>query len=480
MAQNQLVVTHANVSFDGTESWGRGYANVNPSYYLTFSQNNNAVNNSGSFSHFEFGDIIRESGLGAKIYLSGSTTRISCRYTGQPETLAGFKDLLKSWYQDGTPLQAIYPLANPITYQLTPQQTYSVCIQVGYPYLNYLNLITDRTQNDVNELIGLLKTGVNPSDHKGAYNASDLNRLGEAINYIKEKSLDIGIEMTDRSGYYKIIYELPEGTINLHCSQPGDGEPSPDNIRPIFPSLEIDGIGRIYGGTLDTQTAMLTITHFSKFFNGSERWYPSTYEYPYNAFYVITKNDSDFPDGKKSGGDILFSHVPHKMVRRRETESGGELVGGIYLWCRLEGIYTQGDFGYKLMSFADVGTPFQIVYEMEEPITVELSKKQLEQVAKQIGNKRAIINTMQSTWDYPDIPCDWQLNEYVHELEYIRQRIAEYRANIELPETMRHLDFEEANQMERLLVVVDEVIDNIKKSYRGYSGRLLAGGGFLP
>lgn len=341
-------------------------------------------------------------------------------------------------------------------------------------------LITDRTQDDVNELIGLLKTGVNPSDHKGAYNASDLNRLGEAINYIKAKSLDIGIELTEKSSYYKIVYELPKETITLKYSQPGDGEPSPDNIRPIFPALEIDGIGEIYGGTLDGETATLTITHYSKLFNGTERWYAATYEYPYNAFWTTTTNDNEFPDGKKSGGDIVFSHVPHKMVRRRETESGGELVGGIYLWCRLEGIYTQGDFGYKLMSFADVGTPFQIVYEMEEPITVELSKKQLEQVAKQIGNKRAIINTMQSTWDYPDIPCDWQLNEYIYELEYIRQRVSEYRANIELPETMRRLDFEEANQMERLLVVVDEVIDNIKKSYRGYSGRLQAGGGCLP
>lgn len=340
-------------------------------------------------------------------------------------------------------------------------------------------LITDRTQDDVNELIGLLKTGVNPSDHKGAYNASDLNRLGEAINYIKAKSLDIGIELTEKSSYYKIVYELPEETITLKYSQPGDGEPSPDNIRPIFPALEIDGIGEIYGGTLDGETATLTITHYSKLFNGTERWFAATYEYPYNAFWTIATNDNEFPDGKKSGGDIVFSHVPYKMVRNRQTESCALLYNGTHLWCRLEGIYTLSDFGMKLASYADVGTPFQMVYELEEPITVQLSKKQIEQAAKQVGNKKVVINTMTTDWNYSDIPCDWQMKAYINELGYIRQRILEYRT-VELPETIRHLDYEGANQMERLLVIVDEVIDKIKKSYRGYSGRLRAGGECLP
>ena len=87
---------------------------------------------------------------------------------------------------------------------------------------------------------------------------------------------------------------------------------------------------------------------------------------------------------------------------------------------------------------------------------------------------------MTTNWDYPDIPCAWQMDIYIDELEYIKKEISEYRTALELPETMRHMDFEGANQMERLLVIVDRVIDNIKKSYRGYSGRLRAGGGCLP
>lgn len=54
-------------------------------------------------------------------------------------------------------------------------------------------LITDRTQADVEALKALLASGRNPADHKGGYNASDLNRVGEAVNYLWERLLQIGI-----------------------------------------------------------------------------------------------------------------------------------------------------------------------------------------------------------------------------------------------------------------------------------------------
>lgn len=59
-------------------------------------------------------------------------------------------------------------------------------------------LITDRTQADVDALKALLADGINPADHKGAYNASDLNRVGEAVNYLRERLRPLGI-WTDAS-----------------------------------------------------------------------------------------------------------------------------------------------------------------------------------------------------------------------------------------------------------------------------------------
>lgn len=57
-------------------------------------------------------------------------------------------------------------------------------------------LITDRTQEDVDALLALLAAGTNPAaDHKGAYNASDLNRVGEAVNYLVGRLATVGISV---------------------------------------------------------------------------------------------------------------------------------------------------------------------------------------------------------------------------------------------------------------------------------------------
>lgn len=64
-------------------------------------------------------------------------------------------------------------------------------------YYGLLNLITDRTQADVNRVKELSAKGLAAmtaaekaeylSDMKGAYNASDLNRVGAAVEYIAER-----------------------------------------------------------------------------------------------------------------------------------------------------------------------------------------------------------------------------------------------------------------------------------------------------
>lgn len=69
-------------------------------------------------------------------------------------------------------------------------------------YYGLLNLITDRTQADVDYVIRLSQKGWSgmtaeekaewESDLKGAYNASDLNRVGNAVNYVAGRLEDAG------------------------------------------------------------------------------------------------------------------------------------------------------------------------------------------------------------------------------------------------------------------------------------------------
>lgn len=69
--------------------------------------------------------------------------------------------------------------------------------------LDELNMITDRTESDVEYWRLLQKKGYaamtdeekaawNSGTMKGAYNVSDLNRVGIALNYLREELADVG------------------------------------------------------------------------------------------------------------------------------------------------------------------------------------------------------------------------------------------------------------------------------------------------
>lgn len=68
--------------------------------------------------------------------------------------------------------------------------------------LSEFNLITDRTQADVDRYVELKDKGWDgmteaeraewSTDMKGAYNASDLNRVGTVLNYIRDKLAETG------------------------------------------------------------------------------------------------------------------------------------------------------------------------------------------------------------------------------------------------------------------------------------------------
>lgn len=115
-----LTVTHRFTEFDGTESWSISWADTNPAIYTILSDN--GLNNTGVFSHFSYANVFSTAGEGAKVYWQGSSYRFICRYDDQPATVADWKALLAEWKAAGTPLQAVYPLTEAETYQLTPAE----------------------------------------------------------------------------------------------------------------------------------------------------------------------------------------------------------------------------------------------------------------------------------------------------------------------------------------------------------------------
>lgn len=88
--------------------------------------------------------------------------------------------------------------------------------------------------------------------------------------------------------------------------------------------------------------------------------------------------------------------------------------------------------------------------------------------------------TVRTDWTAADIPTQGEMEDYLAAVAAIREKIREYRPGAELPESIRHLDYNGANRIESLLSAAEEVVRNVQLSYRGYSGRLTTGVNCLP
>lgn len=88
--------------------------------------------------------------------------------------------------------------------------------------------------------------------------------------------------------------------------------------------------------------------------------------------------------------------------------------------------------------------------------------------------------TIRTDWTAADIPTQGQMEDYLAAVAAIRGKILEYRPGSELPESVRRLDYNGANQIESLLKAAEDTVTKVMLSYRGYSGRLTAGVNCLP
>lgn len=80
-----------------------------------------------------------------------------------------------------------------------------------------LNLITDRTQADVTAVLETIRQGTtSTASMKGAYNATDFNRVNAAVNYLAQQYESLGYIVKDANGVpfsnrrvNWTVYEIP-------------------------------------------------------------------------------------------------------------------------------------------------------------------------------------------------------------------------------------------------------------------------------
>lgn len=116
----------------------------------------------------------------------------------------------------------------------------------------YENLITDRTLADVNRVYELMRKGISgmtaeeleewKSGLKGAYNASDMNRVGKALIIIRDRLRTHGIDVpanvrTDYTAYdiidADIMADYIESINAVHASVPNDAQKPPNRGKDL-------------------------------------------------------------------------------------------------------------------------------------------------------------------------------------------------------------------------------------------------------
>lgn len=120
----ELTVTHGYKIFDGTENLIRAFTAAGQFPCFTGPSNCFAdadVNGDASCSRFEPATIVSTSNnYGFQLYESGGSKNVKFRFENMPETAADMMALVRTWYENGTPLTFVYTLATPYTIQLTP------------------------------------------------------------------------------------------------------------------------------------------------------------------------------------------------------------------------------------------------------------------------------------------------------------------------------------------------------------------------
>lgn len=122
-----LTLTHAFKEFDGTETWKRiAGSNGNPHYfYYGVGDYGSGTNDSEICSHWEHATIASSNSLVGARTLSSNSGGSNFRLAIRPANAASlnvttFKAFVKEQYDNGTPLQALWKLKTPVTYERTP------------------------------------------------------------------------------------------------------------------------------------------------------------------------------------------------------------------------------------------------------------------------------------------------------------------------------------------------------------------------
>lgn len=374
---------------------------------------------------------------------------------------------------------------------------------------DFSTLITDRTQQDVNyviQLIDKLVSGTatdaeeaewNSFTLKGAYNYTDLNRVTEAMEYLKDLLVSYGYSMPN----YKRIklqrhehYEtqtitkpiLPDGYTQLEYIEISDGAVIDTGIVPTNHTISFkyenntySNDAHIFGTTKGAGYAHFT-TYSNKYYwgrNGSESnggsWTSGTHELIFNSgsTYEVILDGATLGSGTNitSSSNLLLgkrdsvvsftcAYYPIEILNKSTNELDGKFIpvkrnsdGSIGLYNLVTSMFV-GNSG----SGSITAGPENIEYET---ITEEVL----------VPDERDPY-----TWFEDDIPTSGMMAQYITNLSELRGQFVQAETTPSVPTKMDALTWTEANNIEKILEDVDALLTNISAAWF-YIGDIFSG-----
>lgn len=246
-------------------------------------------------------------------------------------------------------------------------------------------------QSDIAEAVGNANSAAsaaNSAAELAGSAAENANAAAENANGIVE-NLCTPFEETGGIVTCSPVEGQPLGAVSrIDAVQAGEGDPSPENVRPIqgWDSVTLSHTNdggtektytaalpeTVYGGTLDWATGVLTINKKLHAMDGTETIVKLAENKPWLYYY----NVNELQHAGIEGVHAISSHF-HAKSSIWSTPGVGILTNLNYIIFGWDESQTAEAFKSYLASQYAAGTPVQVVYDLETPYTIQLTPQQI-------------------------------------------------------------------------------------------------------
>ena len=298
-------------------------------------------------------------------------------------------------------------------------------------------LITDRTQADVQAW-----------NEKGTYNATDLNRVTHAMEYLVERIRSYG---------YTVKYEKVK-VPHIHLNPTVNSSIEID-IPAGRMKGDIDGDGYITQADFD-----IVYAHVTK-------------------VTLITDETQSLCADVNGDGKIIATDMSIINGLVQGTQKFGKFALDITNTWTANPNYATEEAQFYVDLSADVteGADFTLLTETEQTrIFVEVYDGFVRVFATRvpIAPLKATVSVSREVgeyeWCHSDIPQANELNAYLRNVKWLREAMVLYPNTPEVPDDMQGFTFAEANDIEQILVNIETII-NLMLSSIIYSGEIFSG-----